>query len=235
MPAGKIAVSGGVGPLLYLPYGVSINSMRPRYAKQGVNPPDCQEIQHLRRYLRDTFKLYALDCRRSPPTATERRQALRRIKAAAERVVSMPNSATAGHLLTALETPDLDARKLVYRPLTAAGHNPLQFKRRLRHWTIASPADHDVIGSAMVLANLDVEALVPVGGRFPDPSLAHLVTSLIPIWTKITGRTAGLIKADLVGDAKECPFADWLGEMHDLLGAARPPLGRVIDIVRIQR
>jgi hypothetical protein len=75
-------------------------------------------------------------------------------------------------------------------------------KRRLRHWTIASSADDVAIVAAKELANLDVEALVPVGGRFPDPGLAHLVASLIPIWKRATGRTPGPISADKEGGKK---------------------------------
>ena len=73
---------------------------------------------------------------------------------------------------------------------------PVQIKKRLRHWTIVLSVDLVVIEAAKLLANLGVEALVPGGGRFPDPGLAHPVASLIPIWKRITGRMAAPISAD---------------------------------------
>jgi hypothetical protein len=230
MPAGKIAVSGGVGSLSYIPYGVSVRSLR-RHARPRVAIPSCHEVQRLRRYLRDTFKIYALDRATQAPTATERRRTLVKIKTSAARLVSIPNRPNAYALLDALETRDYDALNLAYGALTAKGHNPMLFKRRLRHWGLDPFHDQAAISAAHELTNLDVEALAPVSGRFPDPALAHLVASLPPIWKRVTGRTAGLISAEN-NDAKTCPFADWLGEIHDLLRVPRPPVGRVADIVR---
>jgi hypothetical protein len=134
--------------------------------------------------------------------------------------------------LTALDTPDLDARKLAYGQLTARGHTPLQLKRTLRHWPTAPRfPESGAVEAASDLANLDIDALAPVGGRFPDPGLAKLVVSLVSNWETVTGRTARLVSVEK-GVRKKCPFADWLAEMHDLLGVPRPPVGRVIDIVR---
>jgi hypothetical protein len=73
---------------------------------------------------------------------------------------------------------------------------PVQIKKRSRHWTIALSVDLVVIEAVKVLANLGVEALVPGGGRFPDPGLAHPAASLIPIWKRIIGTTAAPISAD---------------------------------------
>ena len=72
-----------------------------------------------------------------------------------------------------------------------------------------------------------------MGGCFPDPGLANAIANLVPIWKRVTGRTAGPISVDRVGDRKKCPFADWLAEMHGLFGVAHPPVGRVLDIVRL--
>jgi hypothetical protein len=230
MPAGKIAVSGGVGYWQYLPYGVSIRSML-RYAKPRVKPLDCQEIQDRRRYLRDTFKTYIFDCSNAAPTATERRRSLVRIKNSAALLLSIPSTQNHYAFLSALETRDSDALSMAYRALTAECHSPQRLKRRLRHWTVNSPRDESIISAARALASLDVEALVPVSGRFQDPGLAHLVAALIPIWKSVTGRTAGLVQANARGH-KKCPFADWLGEMHELMGLAAPSLWSVVAIVK---
>lgn len=231
MPAGKADISGGVAEAKRLHFGVSIRSLR-RYKKPRVAILSRAEVRKLRRDLRFTFRIYAIACATVAPTATERRKALNKIQTSAARLVSMPNPSTANDFLTALETRDFHARNLAYRALTARGQKPFQIKKRIRHWTIASSVDLIVIGAAKVLTNLDIEVLVPIGGRFPDPGLAHLVASLIPIWKRATGRTPGPISADKEGGKKKCPFADYLAEMHDLLGVTQPPDGRVVDIVR---
>jgi hypothetical protein len=185
MPAGKIAVSGGVGPLSYVPYGVSVRSLR-RYARPRAGPPSCQEVQTLRRYLRDTFKIYTLDCATLAPTATERGKALGRIKNSAALLIARPNLPNAYALLAALETRDYDALNFAYSALTRKGHDPQRVKKKLRHAFLSGgdrAGDRKAIAAAAKeLATLDVEVLVPVSGRFPDPALAHLVASLIPIW-----------------------------------------------------
>jgi hypothetical protein len=236
MPAGKIALSGGVGPRPYVHFGINIRSLR-RYAKPRVAIPGRREAEQLRRYLRDTFEIYALDCATAAPTGTERRTALRGIRNSADLLISMPNLRNAYALLDALETHDYDALNLAYGALRTGGYKPHWLKRRLRHWQILSSVDREAIAAAAkVLATLDIEALVPVSGRFPDPGLAHLVASLIPIWKRVTGRTAGLISTNLVSEdaegRKRCPFAEWLDEMHDLLGTPRPSVWRVVDIVK---
>ena len=83
-----------------------------------------------------------------------------------------------------------------------------------------------------VLAKLDVEALVPIRARWPDPALAPLVVRLTPIWCRVTGRSADLTQDDKAGDTKKCLFAKWLGDLFADMDLQRPPVGRVVDIVR---
>ena len=231
MPAGKAAVKGGLAWAKPLHLGVSVRSMR-RYSKPKTPALLVDGLRECRKALRLTFKIYNIDCAKVAPTATERRKTLNKIKTAARRLRKDKSWLSAGELLTALDTPDRDARTLAYGQLSAKGYLPLQFKKRLRDWPGLSSFPEDCLPALTELAALDVEALVPVGGRFPDPGLANAVARLIPIWKKVTGRTAGPISADFVGDRKKYPFADWLAEMHGLLGVAQPPVGRVLDIVR---
>jgi hypothetical protein len=237
--AGKIAISGGVGLRPYVPCGVSIRSLR-RYAKPRVAIPSCQEAKRLRENLRSIFKTYALDCANPAPTATERRKTLGRIKNSAAHLIAAPSRRNADALLDALETPDYDALGMAYRALTANGHEPQRLKRRLRHWgDIIVPGDGEAItAAARALASLNVEALVPMSVKgqfsgFPDPALAHLVAALVPVWERVTGRTVGLFSSYKDGqEEKRSLFADWLGEMHALMGLAPPSLWSVTDIVR---
>ena len=95
---------------------------------------------------------------------------------------------------------------------------------------VSAPPDDCLLGVAE-LARFDVNVLVPASGRWPDPALANLVAALEPMWCRVTGRTAGLVSKDKDGEAKTCPFAEWLGELIEV-GFCRPPVGRVVDIVR---
>jgi hypothetical protein len=191
------------------------------------------DLRQCRDGIRRALKIYRIDCASTAPTMTERRKAIARIKNAAGRLATNKSRSAAWDLLTALDTPDLDARKLAYGQLTARGHTPLPLKRTLRHWpTAARLPESGAVAAASDLANLDIDALAPVGGRFPDPGLAKLVVSLVSNWETVTGRTARPVSVDKECERKKCPFADWLAEMHDLLGVPRPPVGRVIDIVR---
>ena len=135
MPAGKAAVTGGLAwaKRRTLHFGVSVRSMR-RYSKPKTLALTRDDIKECRRELRFTFKIYSIDCARVAPTATERRKALNRIKATARRLRDDKSWSLAGELLTALDTPDLDARKSAYRQLSAKGYQPLQFKKTLRDW-----------------------------------------------------------------------------------------------------
>jgi hypothetical protein len=115
------------------------------------------------------------------------------------------------------------------------GHNWIQFKKDLRD-VYARGAQPDVcITVACDLANLDVNTLAPGPGRWPDPGLAQLVTGLAPVWEKVTGRTAKVVSVDKECSRKACQFADWLGTMHEIMGLSRPPVGRILDIVRARK
>jgi hypothetical protein len=215
-----------------LPFGVSVRSMR-RYAKPKIAALSVADLKKYRRNLRFAFNSYAIDCAGVAPTATERRKPLARIKSAAEHFAAYLSPSAADDLLTALDTPDLDARTLAYKQLRAKGHRALQFKNALRHWPKAPRLPEiEAFAAARDLADLDIDTVSPVGGRFRDPGLANLVLRVASIWTSVTGRTAGPVSVDKFGEEKKCPFADWLAEMHDLLGVPRPPVGRIVDIVR---
>lgn len=240
MPAGRAAVTGGVAWVKRralrsdVHFGVNIHSMR-RYAKRGVAAVSGSELRlrQIRKDLRWAFRIYRIDCARATPTMTERRKALSRIKKAAELLDLYRNPSAVDDLLTALDTPDFDARKLAYRQLSGKGYKPLQFKNALRHWPKAPRfPESDAFAAARDLADLQIEALAPAGGLFRDPGLANLVLRVVPIWERVTGRTAGPVSVDKEGDKKKCPFADWLAEMHDLLGVPSPRVGRVVVIVR---
>lgn len=239
MPAGKAGVTGGVAWAKRVHFGVNVRSMR-RYAKPRTPALTVAELREHRRALRFTFKIYSIDCANQAPTATERRNALTKIKTPARRLADERSWSSADTLLTTLDTADLDARRLVYRQLTKKGLDPLQFKKTLRNWHILSSFPEDCLPVVDELANLDVEDLVPAAGRFPDPGLAKAVAALVPIWKRVTGRaarptsvgTAALRSAGMERDQKKHPFADWLSEMHALLEVAQPPVGRIVDIVR---
>jgi hypothetical protein len=232
MPAGKARVTGGIAWAKPLHFGVSVRSMR-QYSKPKTAPLASAALRECRQNLRHAFLIYSIDCANNAPTATERRKTLKKIKTTARLLMNDKSRLSAGELLTALDAPDLEARKLAYRQLSARGYQPLQFKKTLRDWRVLSPFPEDCLPALAELAGLDVEALVPAGGRFPDPGLANAVAKLVPIWKEVTGRTAGAISANKECDRKKCPFADWFFEMCARLEIAQPPVGRITDIVRL--
>ncbi len=231
MPAGKAAVSGGVAFVGKLPVAINIRSMR-CYAKRGNPPLTVAVLKECRGEVRAAFKIYRIACKTPNVTATERRKALGKIRTAAQRFAESPSSLWANRLWEALDSKDLEARKAAYGVLNMKGFNPILLKRVLtdvflkRH---APPADCKL--AARELANLDINSLCPTGGRWPDPGLADLVIALVPVWKRVTGRTAGLTSIDAAGE-KQCLFNEWLTAMHSLLELPPPLTQRVVDIVR---
>jgi len=234
MPAGKAAVAGGTLLILPLPYGVNIRSMR-RHSKPNAQTLSVSELKNYRKALRFAFKIYRIDCARPAPTGTERQKTLGAIKSAARRFADSGKPLWADRLLTALDTPDLDARRLAYRALQAKGYPPIEVKRMLVDVYARHASPDACLLPARALADIEIAELSPTGGRFPDPGLAKLVTALIPVWERVTGRTAGLTSVDEVGDQKTSRFAAWLCEQCSLLEIELPPVGRVVDIVRFSK
>jgi hypothetical protein len=185
--------------------------------------------------------------------------ALGKIKNAAAKFIE-PKSRKrlwAERLLEYLIESDVHTNKLLYLDVSTHGHGPagvIALKNQLRELFSRSIYPHEsppipgTISQAeldrlvefmlsgfpvvKVLANINIDALVPSSGRWPDPALANLVAGVKPIWRRVTGRTAGLISRDRSGDAKDCPFANWLVGLLEQAKIGRPPLGRIVDIVR---
>jgi hypothetical protein len=86
---------------------------------------------------------------------------------------------------------------------------------------------------ALTLANMDVKVLIAVGDG-DKLRLANFLTMLAPVWEKVTGRTAWQTKdSDKLsyGNHKQCYFADWLSEVHTLMGLSKPRIRHIVDIM----
>jgi hypothetical protein len=118
--------------------------------------------------------------------------------------------------------------------LGVAGKDWLLFKKGLRDVVAVSAPPNKYLPTVRQLANIDLNALAPLGGRWRDPGLPGLVATLVPIWKRVTGRTAGLVSVGKDCETKKCLFANWLGEMLGKIGIRPPPVGRVVDIVRAE-
>jgi hypothetical protein len=212
-------------------FGISIRSMRRDYAKSSTPALSVDDLRECRKRLREAFRKYRKDCATGAMTATEQRKKLYKIKAAARQFRNKKTWEASNELLAALNSSGV--RTLVYMELSRKGHNPVRFNYELVHWTgVFTPFPKNCLPALNELAALDVKALVPAGGHFPDPALANAVAQLVPIWKKVTGRTAGRTSVECASYRKKNLFADWISEMHGLLGVAPPPKGRVLGIVQ---
>ncbi len=181
---------------------------------------------------------------------------LEKIKTAAGNFIKRGNKLWADRLLDYLDEADLDTRSILYREVASHGYNStavIAMKRELADLFCPSiyPDESLPIAGAVsrasmdrivafvtgafsvvrVLANIEVNVLVPASGRWPDPALANLVAGLEPTWRRVTGRTAALISKEK-GCLTQCAYADWLGELLEKIGLPGPPVGLVVEVVR---
>jgi hypothetical protein len=244
MPAGKLgAIAGSVwirrldGDVIMrssLPYGVNLRSLKPyRSARTPKKQPDAAAIRDWRWTLREAFRFYQVDCRRSHPTATQLRENLGAVLIAAKRYLASGKASWADKLLDRLDS-DKNTEANVRREIGIDGSTWIGFKRELREFCARRIRLQASLGVAADIAGIDIDSLVSESGRWHDPALFRLVAVVAPIWTEVTGRTAALVSPDN-DDRKLCRFAEWLGSMLELIGQPRPSVGSVVDIVRAQK
>jgi hypothetical protein len=230
-------------------YGINVRSMR-RLAKPNAPALARNELRTLRCKLREAVKFYQVAHAEPLPTPTDRRTQLTNVKSAAVQLSKNPGSEVWAKRLA----------KYIRAVLTDRGAETLLTKALARGTRerfgkltallgeldaivrLAGVPDSAVARSERfardwlprigVLAQLNVEDMVPIRELLPDPGLAKLVADLEPMWCRVTGRTAALVSKDKEGGSKQCPFADWLGKLLKKAGLPRPPTGRVVDIVR---
>jgi len=243
MPAGKLgAIAGSVwtrrldGDVIMrssLHYGVSVRSLKPyRSARTAKKQPDAASIKGWRKRLRDAFQLYLVDRGRYHPTATELRKSVSEIVRLARRFMESFTLDVADILLSALES-DRNAETSLRRRLEIPGPEWLHFKRDLRGLYAAHRLPAESSAAIVIkIARLDIGKLVPKSGPWRNPALFRLVSVLAPLWKDVTGRSAGPLSDNWGKDGRQFLFADWLEEMHRLIGSEAPPRGQILDSVR---
>jgi hypothetical protein len=184
--------------------------------------------------LREAFKRAQVDYKREHSTATELRERLSTVATAARRYAKSGELKWADILLGYLDN-DRNAAQIIRQKIEISGLEWIGFKKELRNVYATRAAPDSSIDVALRIAALEIGALVPKSGPFPDPALVPLVAVLAPVWMEITGRTAAQVSADATGDIKLFPFARWLEGMLGLLDLPLPPDGRVLNIVRFQK
>jgi hypothetical protein len=208
--------------------------MKPyRSKRKGKGPPDAAAIWELRRRLRDAFRRYRVDCAQGHPTATELRKDVAEVVRAARNFIKTPSLELADKLLDRLEL-DWNTQAAVRKWL---GVRPLwsRYKRELRNlYAKCALPGKPALCTLIQIARIDPKNLAPEPGSWRDPVLFRLVFVLAPLWEEVTGRTAAQSK-DRIEQSKEFPFAEWLEDMHRLIGFEPPPRGRVLDIVLFQK
>jgi hypothetical protein len=233
--------------------------MRRRWAKPKTMPLSVNELRECRRVIRKFVRIYRIASANPQPTATERRSLLRGIKTAAIRFLKKPDRHWRDRLIDQLGATDSNTNNVLYKYISDRTEKPrtalIALKRSLFDLFssalypgecppapgVISRVSQDLICAFLVndlpvvraLAGMDLAVLVPKKQRlWPDPALANLVAALVPVWCRVTGRTAALISDDETGETKRSPFAQWLGDLLEEIGEQRPPTGRVVDIVR---
>lgn len=258
MPAGRPPVSGGGAFVIPLSHAVNIRSLRLLARRRRPPPPLSKlELRERRHLLRRLVSKYRIACATPQPTATERRKTLSKIKTAARRFIKTEERLWADKLLDYLNTADVNTIALIRRNISSTKDDWRAWssmKRQLGSlFSVANYPGEILSGTSArsqasldrweafqasgisivhELATINISELVPVSGHWPDPPLADLVAGLEPIWRRVTGRTAGLISVDAEADTKACPFAEWLRDILQAVGLARPSVERVVAIVR---
>lgn len=234
MPAGRLGSSEAFAWDRGPPQSVNIRSLK-RFAKTKPkpNPLTVAELRELRQRLRRSIQAYVIFAIKNQQlTATDRRKALHKIKMVAGRFVKTQEKRRAGELVDCLDSADQETRKILDRQIRSSGGSWIKMTKTLRYVAaVTSASAADCFPAVEALAKIDVKSVVPAHGRWRDPALANLVAAIEPVWKRATGRTAGPVSIDNVGDTKAFPFAEWLGEMVECAGGKRPPDGRIKDIV----
>jgi hypothetical protein len=258
MPKGRPGVSGGFALVLPLSDAVNVRSLQCWVKRR--NPPKLtrSELRECDRLLRKLISIYRIARATPQPTATERRRILGKIKTAAGRFVKKPTVPWRDKLLNRLEAADVNTRSILNHEIISRGHSSnalIAMKRKLQELfsmsrypdeSLSCPVPQAWIDRAAafitddlpvvhVLANIEVNVLVPGSGKWPDPALANLVAGLEPIWHRVTGRTAVYVPDSKTqvrsGAASKCPFAEWLGALFEGMEWQRPPVSRVAAVL----
>lgn len=216
-----------------LSYAVNMRSLKPyRSARKVKKQPDATAISEWRRRLRDAFRRYQVDCAQGHPTATELRKRVAEIIKAARRFIESPTPDLADKLLECLEL-DWNAQAAVRKWLGVRPADWIRFKRELRDLY----AKHKLPGESALavvirISRIETKKLAPKSGPWRDPALFRLVSVLVPLWREVTGRAAGPLSDNWGKGGRQFLFADWLGEMHRLIGFEAPPRERILDSAR---
>ena len=236
MPSGRLSAGAGRGAWTkQLHFGVNLRSLRLlRSTRKSPAHLSSASIRRSREILREAFKRAQVDFAREHPTPTELRERLSKVATAARRYAKSGDLKWADMLLGYLDD-DRDAAQKIRQKIEISGLEWIGFKKELRDVYARHASSDKSIGVARQIAAIEIGALVPQSGPWPDPALFALVLILAPVWTEITGRTAAPVSADATGDKKVFPFARWLEGMLGLLDLPLPPDGRVLDIVRFQK
>jgi hypothetical protein len=243
MPAGKLGAIASAVWVKPLSHGISVRSLKCfRSARKVKKKPDAAAIRQRRKRLRNAFRRYLVDCSQVHPTATELRKSVSAIVKAAQRFVASPTWKLADDLLTRLEI-NRNVETVIRQGLRISGAEWVLLKREMRRQLAvgvvpgespAAVAERSVriAGLVLLMARFDVAMVAPESGRWADPALFRLVSVLAPLWKEVTGRAAGPLSDNWGKEGRQFLFADWLEEMHCLIGFEAPLRGRILDSVR---
>lgn len=229
-------------------YAINVKSAR-KYASDDAGKLTVAEIRKLRPKLREAVRQYQVAHASPIPTPTARRVTLNAIKTAAGRLLeARASGGWAGRLARALQKAS-GADQDLHRRLSAtiikvtgrgvSGLASLTGELEALSATSKAPGAHERRNRLTsewshhleVLRSLDVDALAPKRTRWPDPALPALISALVPLWRRITGRSCLATELGSEKHPNEHPlFGVWTGEIVRVAGLPAPGEWAIWDI-----
>ena len=233
MPGGRVPIRGGMA-WGSLSSKIGIKSLK-QHRRDNAADLSFRDARNYHKQIREAVNLYRLaHGPRSSPKDSGSQTRTRIIN-----TVTKVKTNAAGVVRTGSEEKWLDRLddSLSVKANLLADLYYSMIKKGIDIWSLRKKIDNRTLssndlGAIGVLAEIDVEAVVPLPSH-PDPPLTRLVYELTPIWSQVTG-TSPYPRNDRYGD-KVSPFADWVAELIDAAGLPQPSINTVPRLVRNQK
>ncbi len=215
MPGGKVRIRGAVGHSRVAPRNINISSLND-YIREGTAPIRVPERLDLASRLKTATNRLQIRCKKAAVahTPTELRSQIAKVQRWAKRICSKKDSSQSREKLIVAIGASLALQDLLHGHLRRSGMDLYKQLTNLNDSIEFEPSKRIPNKNIQkvdplflrILAELNPKSLVPKG-RWPDPDLAMFVGELIPIWERVTGRSASSTDK---ADRKASKFGEWV-------------------------